>query len=237
MRRLVGAVLIAVGTAAFTACLWLISTGMRDVMVVDGGSCGTGGPYVIAHQCSGGDIRLLLVGFFGCPLSAGIWAGGTAALGRRVSAAGLAAFGTGFAFLGWNFIHQYEHPVAGQSGSLGFLIPGILFEVMAVGALIPLIVGIVGDLRSGNRPDNLLARADGPSIVRAVIPAGISPAPQQFGYGGFLPAGLNGSLADAVPQPRTAWPLASLGIWLATSAIGGAIGSLLLSSSLVNLLK
>ena len=234
MRRLAGAVMILIGTAAFTACLRSVAAGMRDVIRVDGGSCGTGGPYVIVHQCSGGDIRLLLVGIFGGLMSAALYAGGTSTLGRPAAAAGLAAWCAGFGVLGWNFLSQYLHPVAGQGGSLGFLIPGILFEVMAAGALIPLIGGIRDDLRQGNQPDNAFARLSGPPIVRAAMPAGFSPA-QQFGYG-FSPASANGSLTDAIPQPKMTLPLATLGLWLTTSAVGAVIG-VVLSSSLINLLK
>src|SRR5712691_9273816 len=236
MRRLAGAVMILIGTAAFTACLWSAATGMRDVMRVDGGSCGTGGPYAVAHQCSGGDIRLLMVGIFGGLLSAALYAGGTSALGRPAAAAGLVAWCATFGVLGWNFVDQYLHPVAGQSGSVGFLIPGILFEVMAVGGLIWLIGGFKDDLRRGNQLDNPLAQVSGPPIVRAAVPAGFSPGPQQFGYGGWSPASMNGSLADAVPQPKMTLPLVNLGLWLATSAPGAVIG-LVLSSSLINLLK
>lgn len=211
-------------------------------MRVDGGFCASGGPYVVAHQCSGGDIRLLMVGIFGGLLSAALYAGGSSALGRPASSAGLIAWSAMFGVLGWNFINQYLHPVAGQSGSIGFLIPGILFEVMAVGGLIPLIGGIKDDLRRGNRPDNPFARVSGPPIVRAVVPAGSSFG-QQFAYDGFSSAGLNGSSvgpngssADAVPQPKLTLPLVNLGIWLATSTVGAVIG-LVLSSSLINVLN
>lgn len=234
-RRQAGAVMILVGTAAFTACLWSVATGMRDVMRVDGGFCASGGPYVVAHQCSGGDIRLLMVGIFGGLLSAALYAGGSSALGRPASSAGLIAWSAMFGVLGWNFINQYLHPVAGQSGSIGFLIPGILFEVMAVGGLIPLIGGIKDDLRRGNRPDDSFARVSGPPIVRAVVPSGFV-STQQLAYDNWSPGAMNGSLADAVPQPKLTLPLANLGIWLATSAVGAVIG-LVLSSSLINVLK
>jgi hypothetical protein len=147
----------------------------------------------------------------------------------------LLAFSSAFAVLGWNFIGQYLHPVAGQSGSLGFLLPGIMFEVMAAAALVGMIWDIKDDLRPGSRRSPL-ASVSGPPIIRAVIPAGISPAPQQFGYGGFLAAGSNGAVADAVPQPGMTPPLATLAAWLATSAVGAVIG-LLVSSSLINALK
>lgn len=247
MRRLAGAVMTLIGAAAFTACLWSVAAGMRDVMRLDGGSCGTGGPYVVAHQCSGGDVRLLMIGIFGGLLSAALYAGGTSALGRPVSAAGLVAWCAMFGALGWNFISQYLHPIAGQSGSVGFLIPGVLFELMAIGGLIPLFGGIKDDLRRGNRPDSTFAGFSGPPIVRAAVPSGITSglaglsgsagsAGPRFGYGGFTLASMNGSLADAVPQPRMTLPLVSLGLWLATSAAGAVIGGLL-SSSLIHLLR
>jgi hypothetical protein len=252
VRRLAGAVLTLIGAAAFTACLWSVATGMRDVMRLDGGSCGTGGPYVIAHQCSDGDVRLLMIGIFGGLLSAAFYAGGTSALGRPASAAGLVAWCAMFGTLGWNFLSQYLHPVAGQSGSVGFLIPGVLFELMAIGGLIPLFGGVKDDLRRGNRPGSTFAAFSGPPIVRAAVPSGISsgsagpqfgpqfgppgPPGPQFGYGGFTPASMNGSLADAVPLPRMTLPLVSLGLWLTTSAAGAVIG-VLLSSSLIHLLR
>ncbi len=233
MRRLAGAVMILIGTAAFTACLRSVAAGMRDVIRVDGGSCGTGGPYVIVHQCSGGDIRLLLVGIFGGLMSAALYAGGTSALGR------LGGGRTGRLVRGVRGTRlELPQPVPASGRRPGrlarLLIPGILFEVMAAGALIPLIGGIRDDLRQGNQPDNAFARLSGPPIVRAAMPAGFSPA-QQFGYG-FSPASANGSLTDAIPQPKMTLPLATLGLWLTTSAVGAVIG-VVLSSSLINLLK
>jgi hypothetical protein len=241
VRRLVGAVMVLIGTAAFTAGLWSVATGMRDVMAVDGGFCASGGPYVIAHQCSSGDVRLLMVGIFGGLLAAALYAGGSSALNRPASAAGLVAWSGMFGVLGWNFVEQYLHPVSGQSGSIGFLVPGVLFEVMAIGGLIWLIGGLKDDLRRGNRSGNPFGPVSGPPIVRAAVPSGFVSAQQfgaqPFGYGGSPLAGLNGSsLADAVPQPKLSLPLVSLSVWLATSVAGAVIG-LLLSSSLINLLK
>jgi hypothetical protein len=253
VRRLAGAVMVLIGTAAFTACLWSVATGMRDVMTADGGFCASGGPYVVAHQCSGGDVRLLMVGIFGGLLAAALYAGGSSALNRPASAAGLVAWSGMFGVLGWNFVEQYLHPVSGRSGSIGFLVPGVLFEVMAIGGLIWLIGGLKDDLRRGNQPDNPFAPVSGPPIVRATVPSGFVSAQQfgaqqfgaqqfgaqQFGaqqFGGSPRAGLNGSLADAVPQPKLSLPLVSLSVWLATSVAGAVIG-LLLSSSLISLLK
>jgi hypothetical protein len=65
MRRLLGVLLIVFGAAAVSACLRSAFTGMRDVMRSDGGTCASGGPYVIAQQCSSGDVRLIMVGIIG----------------------------------------------------------------------------------------------------------------------------------------------------------------------------
>ncbi len=229
-RRLLGAVLTLVGAAAFTACVWSVWASFQ----VDGGSCATGGPYVIAHQCSSGGIRLALIGFFGGMLFAGVWAGGTSMLGRRASAAGLAAGCVGFGVFGWRFISLYLHPGGGQGGSFGFLIPGIMFEVFVAVMLTQLIWGIKADLRRDNGPDDRAARPSFPPIVKALVPvAGFSPA-QEFGYR-WKPSE-NGSLAVPVPQSMAS-PLVALGVWLATSAVGVATGVLLLSSLMINLLK
>jgi hypothetical protein len=240
VRRLTGAVLVLIGAAAFTACLWSAATGMRDVMRVDGGFCASGGPYVVAHQCSGGDVRLLMVGILGGLLATAVYAAGTSALGRGAGSGGLVAWCALFGVLGWNFVDQYLHPVAGQSGSVGFLIPGVLFEVMAIGGLIWLLGGLRDDLRPSDQPGSPFARVSGPPIVRAAVPAGFTSAPRygaQLGYGSWSPAaGPNGSIADAVPPPGLTSPMVNLGLWLATSAVGAVIG-LMVSSSLISLLK
>ena len=86
-RRLVAALVAFAGATAFTACLLSMVSGMRDVMVTDGGFCASGGPYVIAHQCSSSDIRLIMVGIFGALIAAGFYAGGTAGLGSKAASA------------------------------------------------------------------------------------------------------------------------------------------------------
>ncbi len=85
-KRLVAALVAFAGAAAFTACLLSLLSGMRDVMQADGGFCASGGPYVIAHQCSSSDIRLIMIGIFGALIAAGFYAGGTAGRGRSAPA-------------------------------------------------------------------------------------------------------------------------------------------------------
>jgi len=88
-KRLVAALVAFAGATAFTACLLALVAGMRDVMVTDGGFCASGGPYVIAHQCSSSDIHLIMIGIFGALIAAGFYAGGSA--GRREQDAGAPA--------------------------------------------------------------------------------------------------------------------------------------------------
>ena len=48
-RRITGFLLVIAGAAGFTAGLKSLVAGFRDVIQIDGGSCASGGPYVIAH--------------------------------------------------------------------------------------------------------------------------------------------------------------------------------------------
>lgn len=65
----------AVAAAGFTACLVSVYAGMRDVIKTSGGFCASGGPYVVAHQCSASDTRLLFICVLGMLVSGAIFAG------------------------------------------------------------------------------------------------------------------------------------------------------------------
>jgi hypothetical protein len=152
------------------------------------------------------------------------------------SSAGLVAWVAAFGALGWNFVSLVISPPPGQGRSVGYLISGIVFLALAVGGLVPLLSGLIDDLRQGSQPTTTGARVPQP-IVQAVIPPGLGMAPPTT-YGGWPAAGttalgVTGAVADAVPQPSA---LASAGMWLVTSAVGAAIG-LFLSSSLVSVLR
>lgn len=245
VRRLVGAALIVVGGGAFTACLESAFTGMRDVMVNDGGFCASGGPYVIARQCSSGDLRLLLVGIVGGLVAAAVYASGTSALGRSASSAGLVCWVALFGAFGWNFIDRYLHPAAGQSGSAGFLTSGIVFLALAVGGLLPLVGALSSDLRPSKAPSR--APSVSPPLVRAVIPPGFGTAPDPtFGgwpVSGTTALGVSGSgvPVDARPRARPGsapltTALLTTGSWLVLSIAAAAAG-LALGSALVGALK
>ena len=58
-------------------------------MQADGGFCASGGPYVVARQCSGGDMRLLMAGILGGLLCTAILVAATAGLHETVSDSGV----------------------------------------------------------------------------------------------------------------------------------------------------
>jgi hypothetical protein len=163
-KRLVAALVAFGGGTAFTACLLALAAGMRDVMRTDGGFCASGGPYVIAHQCSAADIHLIMAGIFGALIAAAFYAGGSAGLGSKAASAGLLLWAALFGTLGWNFVS------AGRAGASGMLFTGVLFLVMAAGGLIPVLARLARDLRRpAVRPDPVIPGMQ--PLVRAAVPA------------------------------------------------------------------
>jgi hypothetical protein len=162
-RHVVASLLVAAGAAGVTACLRSAATGMRDVMVTDGGTCAGGGPYVVARQCTSADTRLLMVGILGTLVSAGFGAAGTGMLGGRAGTAGLLVWAALFGTLGWNFVDLGLNPPAGMSGG-AWKFTGVLFWLMAAGGLVPVLASAVGRLRRGGRPEPAFAA---PLVVRA----------------------------------------------------------------------
>jgi hypothetical protein len=196
LRRLAGVAGVLLGSAGVAACLRSASAGMRDVMQADGGSCASGGPYVIARQCSGGDMRLLMAGILGGLLCTAVLVVATAGLGLSGARAGLLAWSGLFGVLGWNFISLGLHPAGsgspGPASSSGWLVSGGVFWLLAVGGLVPLLSGIIGDLRLAGRPDPLMTSAQ--PLVRAAFVPGVS-VPQPGPPLGW-PAGTPGKPAD-----------------------------------------
>ena len=186
--------LVAVGAAGVTACLISAATGMRDVMVTDGGTCADGGPYVIAHQCTSADMRLLMVGVLGTLVSAGFGLAGTGMLGGRPVMAGLLAWAALFGTLGWNFIDLGLNPAAGMSGG-GWTFTGVLFWLMAAGGLLPALASAAGWLRRGGRPEPPFA------APRAVVPAARYPGLGGGGLG-WAPSDLGNAPARLNLPPR-----------------------------------
>lgn len=236
-RRRPGFALVLVGAAGFAACLRAAFTGMRDLMVTDGGSCASGGPYVSAHPCSGSDVRLLTVGIVGGLVAIGILTIGSARLGQSGISPGLLAWAALFGALGWNFLSLGLHPPAGQSGAAGWLIAGVVFWLMAAGGLVSAIGEIAGMFRTSGRTSPLSVAAQ--PLVRAIQLPGIAvpqagpvPGPDSWraGNGGY-PGGI-----AAGSQPGRGADLASAALWLAT-IVAGAVAGIALGAALVSLLR
>jgi hypothetical protein len=143
-----GAVLgLAIGLGGLTMCITLVFHAMRAVMDV-GGACADGGPYVSAGSCPGGAVPAMLQGIFG-----GLLFGGMAiAYGSRVGgpwagAAPLIGWSGLFGSLGWNFLDYgiLNPPPEVDGVALGWLIPGVLFELMA---LTPIVLAAIA-VRAG----------------------------------------------------------------------------------------
>lgn len=252
-KRLVAALAAFAGAAAFTACLLSMVSGMRDVLQTDGGFCASGGPYVVARQCSSSDVRLIMIGIFGALIAAGFYAGGSAGLGGKAASAPLILWAALFGTLGWNFMS------AGRSGASGMLFTGVLFLAMAVGGLIPLLFRLADDLRRpASRPDPVITGMQ--PLVRAAVPAvpGLQPglgatfqpgaaatlqpgATATFQPGTFQPDGLSvpglvpgtGALSQAAARSTE---LLRTGVWLVVSAAGAGFG-IALSTSLISMLR
>ena len=150
--------LVLVATFGLAACLTLIWLGMRAVMDI-GGACADGGPYVSAQSCPDGATPALLLGVFG---GFGFGAMG-AAYGARVGGYAwipLLGWTALFASLGWNFLdYGLFNPPEGEGVIWGWLIPGVMFQVMA---WVPVWFGIVAwreARRAGSeRPMDAFAR-------------------------------------------------------------------------------
>ena len=228
-RRIVAALVTVAGAAGFTVCLLALYTGARDVMRTDGGFCASGGPYAVAHQCSGADIRLMMVGILGGLFAVAIYAGGSSALRGRASSAGLLAWTALFGLLGWNFIQQTLHRAPGQGTPAGPLVSGSLFLLMALGGFIPFLAALISDFRSGGRPDSAITAMQ-PLVQAAVAPGMLGPTATMPAPGVVPVYGPVTKRSTSGPGPlRT-------GAWLLASLAGVAAG-FALSSSLITLLR
>jgi hypothetical protein len=132
--------LLAVSVAGLAACLTLMFYAMRAVMDV-GGYCAEGGPYVIEQHCPEGSAPALLLGIFGLFGFGGLGMYAGAKAGGYGWVPLLAWTGL-FASLGWNFLdYGLFSPPEGEGIIWGWLIPGVMFQVMAWA---PLAVGLAG---------------------------------------------------------------------------------------------
>lgn len=152
-RRSLGIAAAGVAAAGYIAFLTCIYTGMRDVMRTSGGFCANGGPYVIAHQCSSGDVRLVVFGILGILVCGAVFAAATGWLDGSVLGSGLAMWTALFGALGWNFIDLGLSPPHGMHGSGGWIVSGVVFWLMALGGLAGALALLAGWIRRGGRPE------------------------------------------------------------------------------------
>lgn len=133
---------VLVGGAGFAAGLTCVYMAMRHLMVTSDGYCASGGPYQIAsgHQCGGGEVGLLLGGILGALVFGGLFSATTSAGAGPGSGmdAGFLMWTALFGTLGFNFLSLGSDPPKGVSGSGGWVVTGVVFELMALGGLIPL---------------------------------------------------------------------------------------------------
>jgi hypothetical protein len=233
-RRIVAALVTVVGAAGFTVCLLALYAGARDVMRTDGGFCASGGPYVIAHQCSGADVRLMMVGILGGLFAVAIYAGGSSALRGRASSAGLLAWTALFGLLGWNFIQQALHRAPGQSTPTGPLVSGSLFLLMALGGFIPFLAALISDLRSGDRPDPAISAMQ--PLVQASVTAGVPSGTGAWPSATMPAPGVVPVYGPAAKRSTSGSGRLRTGAWLLASLAGMAVG-FAVSSSLITLLR
>jgi hypothetical protein len=142
---------VALSAAGVGAAITGVYRGMRDLMR-QGGFCASGGPYEISSECTSGQVALLLGGIVALLVFAALhsalsdWADGPKV--------GLPAIcGLLFAALGWNFIEFGIDPPQGGGTVWGWVIPGALFWVMAVGFAAPAMARAADWLRRGGGPE------------------------------------------------------------------------------------
>jgi hypothetical protein len=122
------------GVVVLAICLTWTYLSMRAVMDV-GGSCADGGPYVSAQPCPSG------AGFIGLAIPLGIvavLAAVVAAVSLKAPSLGLLAWALLFGSLGWNFLDYGFNGF--QGADPGFIVCGVVFELMALPALLVTVV-------------------------------------------------------------------------------------------------
>jgi hypothetical protein len=144
----------AVGWLGLAACLTLVFLAMRAVMDV-GGACADGGPYVSAQACPEGSTPALLLGIFlgmGFGFLASI---GGIGLGGVWAATPVLAWSALFGSLGWNFMDYGLFNAPPEIGiDLGFVIPGVMFWIMAAVPLLGIfpVMGLIRASTAGPSP-------------------------------------------------------------------------------------
>lgn len=193
---------VLVGAVGFATGLTALYRGMRSVMIEAGGFCASGGPYEIANECTGGQVTLTFVGVFVMIGFGFVLAGSSERAGGSAMGAIFLMWAALFGSLGVNFLQLGFDPPIGSAPAWGWLIPGVVFELMALGGLIPAIQMGREWLMRGGEPEQVFK----PPLVRANIPGR--------------------EVAEPTHEPATAEPpgMRAGWTWLALATIGSAAG-------------
>jgi hypothetical protein len=185
---------VLVGAAGFAAGLTCAYLAMRDLMAESGGTCASGGPYEVAagHAC-GSEAGLLIAGIFALLIFGGVFAAATAAGGGPGSGmdAGFLMWAALFGALGFNFLSLGFDPPQDMRGAGGWIVAGAIFELMALGGLVPLTWSAREWLARGGAPEEPLFK--GPQVRAAVNE-------------GLVYEGVPGITGTADPTPTAAAP-------------------------------
>jgi len=155
----------AIGWLGLAACLTLVFLAMRAVMDV-GGACADGGPYVSAQSCPEGSTAALLLGIFLGMGFAFLASAGGIALGGIWAATPVLAWSALFGSLGWNFLDYGLFNAPPEIGiDLGFVIPGVIFWIMAAVPLLGVfpVMELIRASTSGPYPES---RRRGETVTR-----------------------------------------------------------------------
>ncbi len=164
-------VAVFVSAAGFAACLVCVYMGMRDLMINSGGACASGGPYQINPDqvCETGQMVLLFGGIFVGLVFAGLLVGASSWWGGiGLSGVGLLLWAALFGALGFNFLQLGFDPPENMSGAAGWIVCGVVFELMALGGLIPGLMAVGSYFKSADKPVEEKSAFNRP-IVRANV--------------------------------------------------------------------
>ena len=157
---------VGVCAAALCAAAALSYDAMREQMIETGAFCANGGPYEIAQECDPGSVARLGAALVGTIVALLALVAATGWAGGSTWTAGLLGFGGLFALLGWNFVDLGLEPPGPATSSAGWLISGITFWLIAVGALVPGLAILVSRVRRRGEPEQPLFSTGGIVMAR-----------------------------------------------------------------------
>jgi hypothetical protein len=139
----------AVALAGLAMCITLMFLSMRAVMVV-GGACAEGGPYVIAQHCPTGSVGAMLLGMPGLFLFGGISLYSGPRVGGVWAGTVLLAWSGLFLALGWNFLDAGLLSVDPANGpEIGAIVCAVTFILMGAAPLVGMALMGVARINKG----------------------------------------------------------------------------------------